>query len=96
MRTLSIRLPERISRLLDREARQTKCPRSALVRHAIVDYLERMERERTLDGMAAAARAIAADFGARRESLRLVDDLTALDAVEARELSAAKMDKWWM
>ncbi len=96
MRTLSIRLPERISRRLDREARQAKRPRSVLARQAIVEYLDRLEQERVLAGMVAAARAIAANPGARREALQLADDLTALDAADARELRAEKAGKWWM
>lgn len=100
MDTLSIRLPERISRLLDLEARQAKRPRSDLARQAIVDYLERLERERALAGMVAAARAIAADPEAIRESLELADDLAALDdalldAAQASEPNAANANKWW-
>jgi predicted transcriptional regulator len=56
MSLVSIRLPDDLEKLLTREAARTQRPKSEIARDAIVDYLERMERERFLGEIARAAR----------------------------------------
>lgn len=56
MSLVSIRLPDDLEELLTREAARTQRPKSEIARDAIVDYLERMERERFLGEIARAAR----------------------------------------
>lgn len=57
MPLVSIRLPDDVEARLAREADRLERPKSELAREAIVDYLERLERERFLDEIARAARA---------------------------------------
>ena len=57
MPLVSIRLPDDIEERLAREADRLELPKSELARDAIVDYLERLERERFLGDIARAARA---------------------------------------
>jgi predicted DNA-binding protein len=56
MSLVSIRLPDEVEALLAREAARTQRPKSEIARDAIVDYLERIERERFLAEIARAAR----------------------------------------
>jgi predicted DNA-binding protein len=57
MPLVSIRLPHNVEARLAREAERLERPKSELARDAIIDYLERMERERFLGEIARAARA---------------------------------------
>jgi predicted transcriptional regulator len=57
MSLVSIRLPDDINARLAREAERTQRPKSEIARDAIVDYLQRAERERFLAEIARAARA---------------------------------------
>ena len=57
MPLVSICLPDDVEARLAREAARLERPKSELVRDAIVDYLERIERERFLGEIARAARA---------------------------------------
>jgi predicted transcriptional regulator len=57
MPLVSIRLPDDVEARLAREAVRLERPKSELARDAIVDYLERLERERFLGEIARAARA---------------------------------------
>ena len=57
MPLVSIRLPDDVEARLAREADRLALPKSELARDAIVDYLERLERERFLGEIAKAARA---------------------------------------
>ena len=57
MPLVSIRLPDDVEARLAREAARLERPKSELARDAIVDYLERLERERFLGEIARAARA---------------------------------------
>jgi predicted transcriptional regulator len=57
MSLVSIRLPDDIEARLAREAERTQRPKSEIARDAIVDYLQRLERDRFLADIARAARA---------------------------------------
>jgi predicted DNA-binding protein len=57
MPLVSIRLPDDLEARLAREADRLARPKSELARDAIVEYLERIERERFLGEIARAARA---------------------------------------
>ena len=57
MPLVSIRLPEEIEAQLSREAERERRPKSELAREAIVDYLQRIERERFIAEIARAASA---------------------------------------
>ncbi len=99
MAALSIRLPEDIETRLAEEARLEGRPRSEVAREAIAEYLERREKERFMAEMVAAARALAADPAARRESLEIANDLPddGLDAIIESEIAAGidPNEKWW-
>lgn len=56
MSTVSIRLPDDLDRILNREAERSSRPKSEIARDAIADYLTRMERDRFLADIARAAR----------------------------------------
>lgn len=56
MPLVSIRLPDDVEARLAREADRLERPKSELARDAIIDYLERIERERFLGEIARAAR----------------------------------------
>lgn len=56
MSLVSIRLPEEIETRLAQEAERARRPKSEIAREAIVDYLERVERERFLGEIARASR----------------------------------------
>jgi predicted transcriptional regulator len=56
MSLVSIRLPDDVEARLAREAERAQRPKSEIARDAIVDYLERTERERFLAEIARAAR----------------------------------------
>src|SRR5262245_16818916 len=56
MPLVSIRLPDDVEARLAREAVRLERPKSELARDAIIDYLDRMERERFLGEIARAAR----------------------------------------
>lgn len=81
MGTLNVRLPDELTRTLEREAKLSHRPRSELAREAIREYLERLERERYLAAFVAEAQAVYGD-----ETLRA--DAQAI----AREMSAAEVD----
>jgi predicted transcriptional regulator len=57
MPLVSIRLPEEVEARLAREAEREQRPKSEIARDAIVDYLQRTERERFIADIARAARA---------------------------------------
>ena len=56
MSLVSIRLPDDVEARLTREAERTQRPKSEIARDAIVDYLQRTERDRFLTEIARAAR----------------------------------------
>lgn len=63
MPLVSIRLPDDVEARLAREADRLERPKSELARDAIIDYLERLERERFLGEISRAARARGDDEG---------------------------------
>ena len=99
MTAISVRLPEDIETRLAEEARLEGRPRSEVAREAIAEYLERREKERFMAEMVAAARALAADPAARRESLEIANDLPddGLDVIIESETAAGidPGEKWW-
>ena len=56
MSTVSIRLPDDLEIILNREAERTRRPKSEIARDAIADYLTRTARDRFLADIARAAR----------------------------------------
>lgn len=90
MSNISVRLPDDVLRQLQEEARVTRKKRSELIREAVVDYLERSERDRFLEEMVAEARAGYGDPGTREEALRIDEDFSALD-----EEPDDDNEQWW-
>lgn len=91
MSLLSIRLPQDVETRLALEAERVRRPKSEIAREAIVDYLERMERERFLAEIARAARSRGDEevLAAVEESLSLDNEaLTAAEGPDVRERSA--------
>jgi len=99
MGALSLRLPDNIDAALTREAKLEERPRSEVVRLAIVEYLQRVEKERFMAQLAGEARLAYADPTIRQDALEIaeagVDD--GLDAIIAAEQQAGidPDDKWW-
>lgn len=85
MSTVSIRLPGDVERRLAQEAQRTRRGKSEIARVAIIDYLERQERERFLVDIARAAGARGED-----EALSLAEEALPLDneSLQALEGSA--------
>jgi|SRR5687768_11287309 predicted transcriptional regulator len=82
MPLVSIRLPDDVEARLTREAEQARRPKSEIARDAIVDYLERVERERFLAEIARAARARGDDEALEAAREALPTDNEALQIVE--------------
>ncbi len=82
MSLVSIRLPDDVEARLAHEAERAQRPKSEIARDAIVDYLQRVERERFLAEIARAARARGDSeaLDAAREALPT--DNEALEIVE--------------
>jgi predicted DNA-binding protein len=78
MPLVSIRLPDDVEARLAREAARLELPKSELVRDAIIDYLERIERERFLGDIARAARARGDDEALAGANEALATDNEAL------------------
>jgi predicted transcriptional regulator len=90
MPLVSIRLPDDVEARLAREAARLELPKSELARDAIVDYLERIERERFLGEIARAARARGDDEALAAASEALATDNEALamgEGVQERKAS---------
>jgi metal-responsive CopG/Arc/MetJ family transcriptional regulator len=98
---ISVRLPPDIERGLAEEARRTERNRSDLVREAVGEYLVRKERERFINEMKAAARALYSNPEAIAEAREIQDDFesvdTSLEQIEAEERAAGidPDEKWW-
>ena len=73
-----IRLPDDVLARLAREATRLERSKSELARDAIVDYLQRLERERFLSDIARAARARGNDEALAIAGEALVTDNDAL------------------
>jgi len=80
MAVISLRLPDDIDERLAREAGQAKAPRAEVLRRAIVEYLDRRERERLVAAWVAEARATYGDLALRREALAVADDFAVAEA----------------
>jgi predicted transcriptional regulator len=80
MSLVSIRLPEDLEARLTREAERTQRSKSEIARDALVDYLQRTERDRFLAQIARAARADAHDdsVATAAEALPLDNEALAL------------------
>jgi len=96
MGALSLRLSDHLDDALTDEAKREQKPRSAVVRQALVDYLQRMEKERFMNSMVEAATALANHPDARKESLEIVESTLAdtRNAVCHGE-EAQSHDPWW-
>lgn len=79
MAGLSLRLPEEIESKLDAEAHREGISRSEVARTAIVEFLERKERERYIAAFVAEARAAYADPKVCDEALGLAEEALPLD-----------------
>ena len=79
MSVISLRLPEDLEAKLEEEARLSSRPRSEIARDAIADYLVRLERERFLANLEAAARNLALDPESNHEALSIAEQFLPLD-----------------
>src|SRR5262245_32544268 len=82
MPLVSIRLPEDVEARLAREAEREQRPKSELAREAIVDYLQRVERERFIAEIARAASARDTDAARMDAEAALPVDNEALEIGE--------------
>jgi predicted transcriptional regulator len=82
MSIVSLRLPEDVEARLSREAERTQRPKSEIARDAIVDYLQRADRERFLAEIARAARARGRDEALDMAEEALPTDNEALQTAE--------------
>ncbi|MGD2114924.1 MAG: ribbon-helix-helix domain-containing protein [Acidobacteriota bacterium] len=91
MRTLSIRIPDELDELLERESKRVHRKRSELVREAVGRYLEDLERRRFMDRMVRAADALRGDpeVGAVAEEFE-VAEAEALRLAETGALEVAE------
>jgi len=92
MSNISIRLPDEILDRLEQEARARHQVRSELIREALIDYLERLARDRLLDEMVAEARAGYANAAIKREALEIEQDFSAADDPDADDDTDGQ---WW-
>ena len=83
MPLVSIRLPDDVEARLAREAARLERSKSELARDAIVDYLERIERDRFLGEIARAARARGDDEALTAAHEALATDNEALTLSES-------------
>lgn len=99
MTAISLRLPDEIETRLSNEARIEGRPRSEIARAAIVEYLERREKERFMAELVEEARRAYAVSEIRLEALEIANDTVddGLDAVIADERAAGidPGEKWW-
>jgi len=99
MANISVRLPPEIERDLEEEARLTKRNRSDLVREAVGEYLTRKQKERIIEEMKQAARALYSDPDAVREGVEIAEEGLEdwLESIESEERAAGinPEEKWW-
>lgn len=79
MSVISLRLPDELEAKLEEEARLSSRLRSEVARDAISDYLARLERERFLASLEAAARNLASDPESSREALSVAEQFLPFD-----------------
>jgi predicted transcriptional regulator len=90
MPLVSIRLPDDVEAKLAREAVRLERSKSELARDAIVDYLERIERDRFLGEIARAARARGDDEALTVAQEALATDNEALTMTESLGIGERK------
>lgn len=90
MSNISVRLPDDVLEKLEREADARHRKRSELIREAVVDYLNRLARDRLLEEMVAEARAGYGDVAVRRDALTIEQDFSAAEPPLEDE-----DEKWW-
>lgn len=99
MANISVRLPPEVEKQLDDEVRLTARSRSELVREAVGDYLTRKQKERMIEEMRQAARALNANPEARRDAAAVAEQGVEdwLDRIEGEERAAGvdPDEKWW-
>ena len=76
---LNVRLPQDLESRLEAEARRSNRSRSGLVRDAIGAFLAERERERFMQAMGRAARAIGEDESSAGESREMAEEFASLD-----------------
>lgn len=99
MANISVRLPPDIEKKLDDEVRLTERSRSELVREAVGDYLTRRQKERIVEEMRKAARALNSKPDAKRDATAIaergVEDWLASIEGEERAAGVDPDEKWW-
>jgi len=99
MANISVRLPPEIEKGLEDEARLTERNRSDLVREAVGEYLARRQRDRLIDQMRLAARALYSDPDAVREGIEISEEGIEdwLESIEREERTAGidPDQRWW-
>lgn len=95
MAGLSLRLPDDLETRLNHEAREEGLPRSEVARVAIVEFLDRRERERYLAAFVKEARAAYGNPTIRQEAQEIAAealslDNEALDRVEVKQPTDGK------
>ncbi|MEA5446243.1 ribbon-helix-helix protein, CopG family [Gammaproteobacteria bacterium AB-CW1] len=93
---LNVRLPQDLEARLEAEARRSQRSRSALVRDAIGAYLAERERQRFMEAMGRAARAVGDDASSARESREMAEAFLDLENEVSEppgEYDAG--DPWW-
>ena len=99
MTNISVRLPREIERSLEEEARLAGRNRSDVVREAVGEYLTLKQKERIIEELKGAARALYSNPAAAREDSEIAEEGLEdwLNSIE-REDRAAGIDpdtKWW-
>jgi predicted transcriptional regulator len=91
MSTVSLRIPDELDERLNQEARRENRPRSELLREALIEYLERKEKERCLSDFVAEARTGYGHPEVARDARTIAEDFLEL---ENEALNNAD-EKWW-
>lgn len=99
MANISVRLPPDVEKKLDEEVQLSARSRSELVREAVGDYLTRKQKERMIEEMRQAARALYSDPEAKREASVIaeagVDDWLENIETEERAAGVDPDETWW-
>lgn len=93
---LNVRLPEDLESRLEAEAHRSQRSRSDLVRDAIGAFLAERERQRFMQAMGRAAKAIGDDESSARESRETAEEFLGLEnevSDPPGEYDAG--DPWW-
>ena len=99
MANISVRLPPELECSLEEEARLAGRNRSDVMREAVGDYLTRKRRERIIEEMRLAARALYSNPDAVREGSEIAEAGLEdwLKSIEQEECAAGidPNEKWW-